>query len=118
MSQLADFALVLMNHVRNDAKTSQDAIQSSLMAWKQSRDQKQQAIYEKEDAYREAHEKPRLLREEEYHNYLQLKNMAYLEAKDAPTSMRKQKIIQWLKIQLPESLKDGLSTDLIYTSGR
>lgn len=118
MSELVDFALILMDHVRNEAKTSKEAVASSLANWQHARQQKEQVYNEHIDAYREKHEKPRLLREEEYNNFMQMKSIAYQEIKEAPSSLKKQKIIQWLKVKMPEQLKDGLATDLIYASGR
>jgi hypothetical protein len=105
-----------MDHVRNEAKTSKEAVESSLANWQHAREQKEQVYNEQLEMYREKHEKPRLLREEEYRNYLQMRSMAYQEIKEAPASLRKQKIIQWLKVKVPEQLKEGLATDLIYTS--
>lgn len=118
MKELQTFGMTLMDHVCNDAKTSMDAVQSSLATWQQKDQERIQVLQEAYDTYMNEHEKPRAEREGAYMQYLQEKTLAFNAIAKAPTSQKKQRIVQWLRVPLPENLKDGVNTDLIYTTGR
>lgn len=118
MKELQTFGMTLMNHVRNDAKTSIDAVQSAFATWQQKEQERTQNVQEAYETYVNEHEKPRIEREIAYVTYLQEKAIAYNEISQVPTAQKKQKIVQWLRVPLPDIVKDGVNTDLIYTSNR
>jgi hypothetical protein len=118
MQELQDFATILMNHVRNSDRTSLDDVLTAFDTWKNKHQENQQAILDRQEAYRSQHENPRNEKNLAYAQYLQDKRADFprMDAK-APSSQKMQEMKQWLaRHGLPESLKQGLQTDLIYTS--
>lgn len=118
MKELQTFAMNLMDHVRNENKTSIESVKASLATWQQKEDERMRTAQEAFENYMNQHEIPRQERDAAYANYLQDKTLAYDSISKAPTSLRKQRIMQWLRIPMPDTLKEGLLSDLIYTSGR
>lgn len=107
-----------MNHVRNGDRTSMDDVLASFETWNQKHQETTQETQERQEAYRNKHEDPRTERGLAYIQYLQEKHADFtgLSSK-APSSQRMQELKQWFaRHPLPENLKNGLQTDLIYTS--
>lgn len=119
-NKLQDFALTLMNHVRNDARTSIDAVESSHAAWVRQQESKEQSIQNKTDEYNTEHHQPRLERDTQYKEYLFNIQAIYEKYLRASTGQRRTILKEYIRARanLPEPLKDGLMTDLIYTTSR
>lgn len=120
MYKLREFGLAIMDHVRNDTKTPIENVQSAFESWKRVEEDKASALQEKRDKYMTDHHQPRIEREQEYNTYLQTKTMMYGEYQNPSLSatQKQQKLLQYLKVPIPESLEEGVYTDLIYTLGR
>lgn len=113
MQELQNFATVLMNHVRNSDRTSMDDVLLAFDAWRNKHQDRLREIQERQEKYRAQHEDPRNERMTAYQQYVETKRAT------APPSKRVQDLKQWLAMNgVPEVLKEGLQTDLIYTSCR
>lgn len=117
MEELYTFAAILMNHVRNSDRTSMDDVVLAYDRWDNKRQETLQANQQREQEYHTRHEEPRNERVAVYAQYLQSKQADFLAI--PPSSQRMQELRQWIaRHGVPEALKNGIHTDLIYTSSR
>jgi hypothetical protein len=109
------FTRALLDHVANDAKVPAEVVGATFSEWRTHVEDvasKEAVAHEK---YMTRIELPRAERHQQYEEYCTEKARLWDTWMQSPQGRKAQALHNWIRLQVPEVLKDGVEQERIYT---